>query len=298
MSWIQIKANITPSNADAMEESLLAAGASAVTMEDAHDQPILEPDRGTTPLWEKTIITGLFSAEEDTDQIIKITKNVFHGLCPEPFPQCQLEILENQDWTRKWMEHFEPINIGSRLWICPSWRDVPDNSAVNLMLDPGLAFGTGTHPTTFLCLKWLDGNKLDNKTVIDYGCGSGILGIASLLLGAKYVIGVDNDPQALLATKDNADRNNIAKDLIHAYLPEDTPTSPADIVIANILAKPLYELKDRISKLCKPNGTIILSGILEHQAEELSIFYSNSFTMDPVVIEDGWARLTGIKKTS
>lgn len=298
MSWIQIKANITPSNADAMEESLLAAGASAVTMEDAHDQPILEPDRGTTPLWEKTIITGLFSAEEDTDQIMNITKNVFQGLCAEPFPECKAELLENQDWTRKWMEHFEPINIGSRLWICPSWRDVPDNKAVNLMLDPGLAFGTGTHPTTFLCLKWLDANNLDNKTVVDYGCGSGILGIASLLLGAKHVTGVDNDPQALLATKDNATRNCIAENLIQAYLPDDTPQAPADIVIANILAKPLYELKDRISKLCKPGGTIILSGILEDQAEELSSFYSQQFTMDAIVLEDGWARLTGIKKAS
>ena len=298
MSWIQIKADITPSNADAMEESLLAAGASAVTMEDAHDQPILEPDRGTTPLWEKTIITGLFAADEDTDEIMKVTQAVFQGLCSEPFPHCQIEILENQDWTRKWMEHFEPIHIGKRLWICPSWRDVPDNNAVNLMLDPGLAFGTGTHPTTFLCLKWLDANNLENKTVIDYGCGSGILGIASLLLGSKHVVGVDNDPQALLATKDNAERNQILENLIEAYLPEDTPQAPADIVIANILAKPLYELKDTIGKLCKPGGTVILSGILEHQAKELSLFYSERFTMDPIVIEDGWARLTGIKKTS
>lgn len=296
MSWIQIKANITPSNADAMEESLLAAGAAAVTMEDAHDQPILEPDRGTTPLWEKTIITGLFSADEDTDQVLNITKNVFKGLCPEAFPECRIELLENQDWTRKWMEHFEPINIGSRLWICPSWRDIPDNNAVNLMLDPGLAFGTGTHPTTFLCLKWLDANTLDNKTVVDYGCGSGILGIASLLLGAKHVVAVDNDPQALLATKDNAGRNKIEDNLIQAYLPDDTPQDQADIVIANILAKPLYELKSRISKLCKPGGTIILSGILEDQAKELSLFYSEDFTMEAIVIEDGWARLTGIKK--
>ena len=298
MSWIQIKANITPSNADAMEESLLAAGASAVTMEDAHDQPILEPDRGSTPLWETTIITGLFSADEDIDQVMSITNNVFSGLSAEPLPQCKVEILENQDWTRKWMEHFDPIKIGSRLWICPSWRDVPDNDAVNLMLDPGLAFGTGTHPTTFLCLEWLEANCLDKKSVIDYGCGSGILGIASLLLGAKNVIGVDNDPQALLATKDNAERNNIVESKIQAHLPEDTPPAPADIVIANILAKPLYELAAHISTLCKPGGIIILSGILEHQAEELSLFYSKHFTMDPIVIEDGWARLTGIKKAA
>jgi len=296
MSWIQIKADITPNIAEAMEESLLAAGASAVTMEDAHDQPILEPERGTTPLWEKTIITGLFSADEDTEQIKTIAHNVFCGLSSETFPDCKIEILENQDWTRKWMEHFEPIHIGSRLWICPSWRDVPDNNAVNLMLDPGLAFGTGTHPTTFLCLKWLDAASLENRDIIDYGCGSGILGIAGLLLGAKNVIAVDNDPQALLATKDNANRNNITEDLIKAYLPDETPQEPADIVIANILAKPLYELKSRIGALCKTNGQVILSGILEHQAAELSEFYSDTFTMAPIIIEDGWARLTGTKK--
>jgi len=296
MSWIQIKANISPDIAEAMEESLLAAGASAVTMEDAHDQPILEPERGTTPLWEKTIITGLYSADEDIEQIKSIAQNVFNGLSTETFPHLKVEILENQDWTRTWMEHFEPIHIGSRLWICPSWRDVPDNSAVNLMLDPGLAFGTGTHPTTFLCLKWLDANNLEGKDIVDYGCGSGILGISGLLLGAKNVIAVDNDPQALLATKDNAERNNITEGLINTYLPDETPQAPADIIIANILAKPLYELKERIASLCKPNGQVILSGILEHQAEELNTYYADTFTMNPIIIEDGWARLTGIKK--
>jgi len=302
MSWIQIKANISPKLAEAMEEGLLAAGASAVTMEDALDQPVLEPERGTTPLWDETVITGLFSADDDLELIKRITQNVFQNLSSEPFPEYRVEILENEDWTRKWIEHFKPIQFGKNLWICPSWHDIPNKDAVNLMLDPGLAFGTGTHPTTALCLKWLDEQavtdaEFSQRTIIDYGCGSGILGIAALLLGAKSVIGVDNDPQALLATHDNAERNKITSNSISTFLPEDAPSEAADIVVANILAQPLYELRDRIAALTKENGQIILSGILESQAADLAKHYSTRFSMREAIIEDGWARLTGAKKT-
>jgi len=284
MDWIQIKAEISPKLAEAMEESLLAAGACAVTLEDAQDQPVLEPERGTTPLWDHTIITGLFNADEDLDLVKSIAQNVFGNLSTEAFPEYRVEILENEDWTRKWIANFKPIQFGERLWICPSWHAIPDKNAVNLMLDPGLAFGTGTHPTTSLCLKWLDAlaindKDLDKKTVIDYGCGSGILGIAALLLGASSVIGVDNDPQALLATHDNANRNSINPNAISTFLPEDAPNESADIMMANILAQPLYELRDRIASLTKPNGLIVLSGILEHQAAELSKHYTAHFQM-------------------
>jgi len=300
MSWIQIKANIAPSLADPMEESLLAAGASAVTMEDGKDQPILEPDIGTTPLWESTVITGLFSAEDDIELATKIAKNVFENLSQSSFPTCRVEILENQDWSRKWTEHFKPIFFGSRLWICPSWHEIPDKNAINLMLDPGLAFGTGTHPTTSLCLKWLDAESLKSsfqqKTIIDYGCGSGILGIAALLLGASDATGIDNDPQALIATHDNAQRNSIKDTSISTFLPEVQPNNQADIVLANILAKPLYELRDHLATLTKTEGQIVLSGILEEQASELSKHYSMLYKMDEPQLEDGWARLTGTKK--
>lgn len=301
MSWIQFKANISPELAEIMEEALLGAGASAVTLEDTKDQPILEPERGTTPLWDHTTITGLFSADEDLALIKKITKNVFQNQTDKPFPSYRIEILENQDWTRKWMEHFEPIQIGSLLWICPSWRNIPNENAVNLMLDPGLAFGTGTHPTTSLCLKWLDqcaanNAGLENKTIIDYGCGSGILAIAALLLGADSANCVDNDPQALLATHDNAERNNINPAAIASFLPKDTPEEAADIVLANILAQPLYDLRERLAKLTKPEGYIILSGILENQAEALNEYYAELFDMQTINYQDGWARLTGIKK--
>ena len=169
MSWIQLKALISPTQAEAMEESLMAAGACSVTYEDAKDQPVLEPELGTTPLWDATIITGLFTADEDMQLAHKIASDVFRNLTQEDLPEYRVEILENQDWTRTWMEHFKPMQFGSRLWICPSWQEAPDVNAVNLLLDPGLAFGTGTHPTTALCLRWLDGQgeTLANKSIID-----------------------------------------------------------------------------------------------------------------------------------
>jgi ribosomal protein L11 methyltransferase len=298
MSWIQLKALISPKQAEAMEESLLAAGACSVTYEDAKDQPVLEPELGTTPLWEATIITGLFTADEDMAQAGAIASNVFKHLTQEALPEYRIEILENQDWTRTWMEHFKPMQFGSRLWICPSWQEAPDKNAVNLLLDPGLAFGTGTHPTTALCLKWLDGQGefLTNKSVIDYGCGSGILGIAAILLGASSVVGVDNDPQALVASNDNLLRNKLESSQLETYLPTDLPIMQADILLANILAQPLHELRDRLSNLTKVGGQIVLSGILEEQAVDLRAYYEEHFVMEKVVIEDGWARLTGTKK--
>jgi ribosomal protein L11 methyltransferase len=301
MNWIQVKANISPAIAEALEEGLLAAGASAVTLEDAQDQPVLEPERGTTPLWEETIVTGLFSADEDQKAIRTITESVFTNLSDQTFPELRFEILENEDWTRKWIDNFKPIQFGRRLWICPSWHDIPEPNAVNLMLDPGLAFGTGTHPTTALCLKWLDAyalndDGLNNKTVVDFGCGSGILGLAALLLGAKSVVGIDNDPQALLATQDNAKRNEVEAQQFPVYLPEDSPKDQVDLVLANILAQPLHDLRSNIAALVKPKGKLILSGILEHQAAALVHDYEEWFEMDKPQLEDGWVCLTGTKK--
>lgn len=299
MSWIQLKAFISPTQAEAMEESLMAAGACSVTYEDAKDQPVLEPALGTTPLWDATIITGLFTADEDMQLAQQIARDVFKNLTQEELPSYRIEILENQDWTRAWMEHFKPMQFGKHLWICPSWQEAPDEHAVNLLLDPGLAFGTGTHPTTSLCLQWLDqqADTLPGKTLVDYGCGSGILGIAGLLLGASKVIGVDNDPQALTASNDNLTRNKLNESTLETYLPDDVPNdASADILLANILAQPLYELRDRLAHLTKINGYIVLSGILEDQAAELRQHYEEHFLMDEIVLEDGWARLTGIKK--
>ena len=297
MNWIQVKAEIKPEQIEALEEGLLAAGAVAVTMQDGADQPILEPDLGTMPVWDKTTLTALFEQDSNIEHIQRVAEDVFtiHAAATS-FPSLQVDILENEDWTRKWIENFKPISCGERLWICPSWCEPPNPNAVNLMLDPGLAFGTGTHPTTFLCLEWLDKQDLNGKTVIDFGCGSGILGIAALLLGAERVIAIDIDPQALTATQDNAKRNQLNEDAIECYLPEDCPEFKADILVANILAQPLYSLRDHLATLCKDSAQIALSGILKEQAKDLNAHYQQSFEMDSPGFREDWSRLTGKKR--
>jgi len=296
MNWIQLSAIVDPTQAEALEESLLAAGASAVTMVDAADQPILEPALGTTPIWNETRVIGLFSAEEDIDEAQKVARAVFSQMASSDCPNLVAELLENEDWTRKWIENFKPIRFGNRLCICPSWEETPDTGAINLLLEPGLAFGTGTHPTTALCLEWLDATDLNGKTVVDFGCGSGILGIAALLLGATKVIAIDNDPQALVATRDNADRNNIQPLSIETYLPEDAPHFEADIVIANILAQPLHDLKGSILSYLKPKGSLVMSGVLTNQAEALAQKYSDQVDIDPIAAQENWTRVSGKRK--
>lgn len=216
MPWIQIKLNATNDNAEQIGDMLMEeTGALSVTFLDAQDTPVFEPLPGETRLWGDTDILALYDAEADTQFIIEQTKN--SNLLPEGFAY-KVEQLEDKDWEREWMDNFHPMKFGERLWICPSWRDVPEPDAVNVMLDPGLAFGTGTHPTTALCLEWLEGLDLSGKTVIDFGCGSGILAIAAIKLGAEKVIGIDIDPQALIASKDNAERNGVADKLEVSYL--------------------------------------------------------------------------------
>ncbi len=290
MSWLQLRVKATRSNSDAIEDALLAAGAVSVTLEDNADQPILEPAVGETPLWNNTRVTGLFNANIDTD----LTTVIATAQYGKSLPSYRWEILEDKDWEREWMSHFEPMKFGQRLWICPSWKQPPEVDAVNLLLDPGLAFGSGTHPTTALCLKWLDGCDLTDKTVVDFGCGSGILGIASLLLGAEKVIAIDNDPQALTATRDNAKRNNIDSQRIITCLPDQIPANTqADILVANILAGPLLELAPQISQLLQPKGLLVLSGIISSQADNLYQHYQRWFDMEPAVEQDDWIRLTG-----
>ena len=289
MSWLQLKIHSQRPNAEAIEDALLAAGAASVTMEDNADQPILEPGVGETPLWDDIKVTGLFAAETDTTRATVIA-TASYG---DSLPSYRWEILEDKDWERAWMDNYQPMQFGDNFWVCPSWLEPPKPDAVNLLLDPGLAFGTGTHPTTALCLQWLGQADVKDKIVIDYGCGSGILGIAALLLGAKKVIAVDNDPQALIATIDNAQNNHIKPKKISTYLPEDTPNIKADIVLANILAGPLTELAETLHQHCEPNADIVLSGLLDIQAENLSSHYQQWFEMDPASNQDGWMRLTG-----
>ena len=291
MPWIQIKINATAKTANKVSNMLMGLGAQAVTCMDAQDTPVYEPLPGETKLWGDTRCIGLFDAEVDPAPIVAFFQKHFGEDVPY-----QVELLEDKDWVREWMEHFQPMQFGERLWICPSWRDVPDPTAVNVLLDPGLAFGTGTHPTTALCLQWLDSLDLKGKTLVDFGCGSGILAIAALKLGAERVIGIDIDPQAIEASRDNAQRNGVS-DQLELYLPEDQPQHlQADIVVANILAGPLRELSGLISGLVKPRGRMAISGILESQAPELLEVYGQWFAMNPATEREEWCRLDGIKK--
>jgi len=291
MPWIQLKINTEEEHAEKIGDMLSANGAQAVTFMDAKDTPIYEPEPGTLVLWPRTQVIGLFDAEHNMQAVI--TRLSQANVLGENFKH-KLDQLEDKDWEREWMDNFHPMQFGERVWICPSWCDVPDPGAVNIMLDPGLAFGTGTHPTTSLCLQWLDGIDLQGKVVVDYGCGSGILAIAALLLGAEKAIGVDIDPQALIASKENARRNGVAEKL-ELFLPEHQPKCEADIVLANILAGPLLDLRDVITGYCKPGGLLAMSGILEVQAQRVAEAYSPDFTLEPVVCENEWARVYGTR---
>jgi ribosomal protein L11 methyltransferase len=293
MPWQQVTITTSKELAPSFEEILENNGALSVTFTDALNQPIYEPPLETTPLWEEVLVTGLFDEQHDLSRIEQIfTESVDNSNSWK----IHLERLENQVWERLWLEHFQPIKFGDDFWVCSTEHSPPEPDATILWLDPGLAFGTGTHPTTFLCLQWIDQQNMQDKQLIDYGCGSGILGIAGLLMGAKQVVGVDIDPQALLATTDNAERNGLPKDAMPVYLPGDAPLESADIVLANILAGPLAELSENLSSLTKAGGQRCLSGILAIQAESVIEAYAQWFDFDPIAQQDEWVRLTARKR--
>jgi ribosomal protein L11 methyltransferase len=293
MPWIQLKINTTGNDAETLSDALIESGAVSVTFQDTHDNPVFEPLPGETLLWGDTDAIGLYDAESDMEEVVAMLEN--EPLLGKGFVH-KIEQLEDKDWEREWMDNFHPMRFGERLWICPSWRDVPDPNAVNVMLDPGLAFGTGTHPTTAMCLQWLDSLDLTDKTVIDFGCGSGILAIAALKLGAKHVVGIDIDPQAIQASRDNAERNGVSERL-SLYLPKDQPENlSADVVVANILAGPLRELAPLIGVLPVSGGHLGLSGVLASQAQSVADAYKDKFELDPVAEKEEWCRITGVKK--
>lgn len=290
MAWVQIRINSTDKKAEQMSDFLEEIGAVSVTFMDSQDTPIFEPLPGETRLWGNTDVVALFDAETDMQQIVQLLQKETYL---DEQSAYKIEQIEDKDWEREWMDNFHPMQFGRRLWICPSWREVPQPDAVNVMLDPGLAFGTGTHPTTALCLEWLDSLDLQGKTLIDFGCGSGILAIAALKLGAKSAIGIDIDPQAILASRNNAEQNGVA-DRLQLFLAQDKPSDlKADVVVANILAGPLKELAPTISQLVKPNGALGLSGILSTQAKSVCDAYAESFILEPVEEREEWCRITG-----
>lgn len=291
--WQQLTIQTRAAEAAGLEEMLQEHGTHSVTYLDAENQPVFQEEPGSTPLWDAVVLLALFPADESLDALLFLLRNHPAVLNADALAP---EILEDKDWERSWMDGFKPMRFGRRLWICPSWWEPPaPPEAVTLMLDPGLAFGSGTHNTTAMCLRWLDRADLSGKTVIDYGCGSGVLAIAAVLLGAARVHGVDNDPQAILATRENARRNALAPEMLRAWLPEEVPSLQADILLANILAEPLRQLAPRFASLLRPGGALVLSGLLADQIDEVSRAYREWIDFDTPVVDADWACLTGLR---
>jgi ribosomal protein L11 methyltransferase len=292
MPYLQLSFTIAQSQAERFEEALFEAGASSITLLDAADVPILEPLPGSTPLWPSIRLQALFDIQIDERELQQRLRTLL-----DDYPEAHCEVIADRLWEREWLKDFKPMRFGERLWICPG-GDIPSEAASGCVieLDPGLAFGTGTHPTTALCLQWLDGARLQNHFVIDYGCGSGILAIAALKLGAAQALAVDIDPQALTATRANAIRNGVSERLL---VDEVTATTHrrTSLLLANILAEPLDALADTFSRLVISGGTIVLSGLLHSQAQPLASRYSAWFDMSPAAVQGDWARLVGVRRS-
>jgi len=292
MAWQQLTITTHQQLAPKFETLMEEIGSLSVTMTDSADQPIYEPPLNTTPLWQHVCVTGLFDDDHDLSHA---EKHFIQHVGDVDSWTLKIEALEDQVWERVWLENFQPIKFGDDFWVCSTEHEPPEPNATILTLDPGLAFGTGTHPTTALCLEWLASHDLSGSNIIDFGCGSGILAIAGLLLGAKNAIGIDIDHQALTATIDNATQNNVLN-RIEVFDAEQYPKTPQAIVVANILAEPLVTLSEHISALVQPNGHLLLSGVLSEQVEQVMQAYTENFEFSPTVIQDDWACLHAIKR--
>jgi ribosomal protein L11 methyltransferase len=287
MPWLQLHIQTEQQYVESLSDLLSKLGALSVTYQDAADQPLFEPPPGETPLWSDTLLTGLFDTNQDLDHI---AAQIRHQASNQ-ITAMRSEILEDKDWVREWMDNYHPLQFGDSLWIVPSHRAPPDPAATNILLDPGLAFGTGTHPTTAMCLTWLAGQDLRGQRVIDYGCGSGILAIAAAKLGADDIIAIDNDPQALLATQANAEKNTVT-DYISCQGVQTPIDGECDLLLANILAGPLIQLAPLFASLVKTGGQLVLSGILPEQAEAVASAYLPWFDFEPTYQSDDWVRLS------
>jgi ribosomal protein L11 methyltransferase len=297
MPFLQLTLTIGSADPEPFEDALLGAGASSITLEDAGDDPVLEPAPGTTPLWPSVRLKALFDASTRHEDVL--------DALPErtPAQQATFDTIEDRPWEREWLKDFRPMRFGRRLWICPGGQRPADTDLERsttpclIELDPGLAFGTGTHPTTALCLEWLDGAALAGRNVIDYGCGSGVLAVAALKLGAARVLAIDIDPQALLATRDNA-RRNAVEPALEVRLDTEATKAPADILLANILAEPLLSLASHFARLVVPGGKLVLSGILGSQAGSVAQRYAPWFDIAPAIVRDDWVRLDGTRRST
>ncbi len=296
MPFLQLILPIGSADPAPFEDALLAAGAASITLEDAGDDPVLEPLPGSTPLWPHVRIKALFDAGVDRGALLADLRSQL----ATPLPDATFEHVADRAWEREWLKDFRPMRFGRRLWICPGGQrpqlDDATRDSCLIDLDPGLAFGTGTHATTALCLEWLDTAALQGAFVVDYGCGSGVLAIAALKLGAAAALAVDIDPQALIATRENAARNGVAERLTVA-LPSEATGRTTDILLANILAEPLLELAPIFAERVATGGRVVLSGILQSQATPVASRYAAWFDMRPATVRDDWALLDGIRRS-
>lgn len=292
MAWHQISIITNENTAPKLADFFSNLGAVSVTYMDAEDEPVYEPGIGETKIWSNTQVIALFELDAEPELIKTL---VFQQFKNDELHDWQHEAVADQEWERAWMEYYKPMKFADKLWVCPTNQEQFEAGTVCLTLDPGLAFGTGTHPTTALCLEWLASHDLADKTVIDYGCGSGILAVAAILLGANIAHAVDIDPQAITATQSNALKNNV-QDKIKCYLPEQFYPFQADIVLANILAKPLIDMSEQICALLVSGGQLVLSGILREQAESVISAYQQNINFNPLIQQEDWIRLDGVKR--
>lgn len=291
MAWQQLSVTVREASVSLVDDLLSALGAASVTFQDAADQPLYEPEPGEGPLWRKTKVTALFDSHVE---LAPIQAFVMEHLGDSVLAPANHARIEDQDWVRCWLDYFRPMKFGERLWVCPSGHALPESDATCMVLDPGLAFGTGTHPTTALCLQWLADRVGQDRCVIDYGCGSGILAIAAILLGAGQAFAVDIDSQALVAAGENAIKNNVGT-AIRCCKPADLPNVQGDLVLANILAKPLIKLVAEIAPRVRAGGDLVLSGILSEQAENVQEAYRPYFAFQAPYVRDGWVMLHGVR---
>ena len=296
--WPEVRIATSVEHADSVEEWLFAAGALSVTFRDDKDQPILEPAPGEVRLWDALNLVGLF-AQGTSDDDVHAALLLSAAANGSQAPVYSLSRLQDTAWERTWMDSFKPMQFGERLWVCPSYEDVPVPSAVNVRLDPGLAFGSGTHPTTAQCLRYL-GSTSDTVlglNVIDFGCGSGILAVAAALLGASSVRAVDIDPQAIEATRRNSDDNNVSE-VISCGLPAMLEGgAQCDVMLANILCEPLLNLAPQFADLIASGGTLVMSGVLVEQIDSIRLGYNQWFNFDQIESQDEWALLVASKRT-
>lgn len=290
MAWLQIAVEVPGDQVDSLSEVLHSMGALSVTVLDAGDEALLEPAPGEMPLWSRNRLIALFEDTQDLASVQQQLKTVL----PDPPPDIHIELLDDRDWSTTWRDTFGAMCFGGRLWVCPVGESPSDPEAIVVHLDPGMAFGTGTHATTAFCLQWLDAHPPARKSVIDYGCGSGILAIAAYKLGAANVVAVDIDPQALQATRENARRNGCD---VEVSYPDRLGKCTADLLLANILANPLIELAPDLSRRVHAGGRLVMTGVLAEQAEDVMAAYVEWFEFAQPLYRDEWVLLEGCRRT-